>query len=98
MAIWTKLVGDPNARVRRQLEQAATGVAAEEAAVAQLSDDGLKAALADLRRQVQAGAALDQVKNKSFALTREAAKRQLGQRHYDVQVMGGLVLHEGHIA
>src|SRR3954464_15429391 len=62
------------------------------------SDDELRARYADLRERYQNGEALDELLPESFALTREAAKRALGQRHFDVQLIGGRVLHDGNIA
>src|SRR3954453_3090397 len=62
------------------------------------SDDELRARYADLRERYQNGEALDELLPESFALTREAAKRTLGQRHFDVQLVGGMVLHDGNIA
>jgi len=64
-----------------------------------LSDDELKAAFTELKESVQAGArTLDEVLNESFAITREASIRVLGMRHHDVQLVGGMVLHENSIA
>src|SRR3954464_1404410 len=62
------------------------------------SDDELRARYADLRERYQSGEGLDDLLPESFALTREAAKRTLGQRHFDVQMIGGMVLHDGNIA
>ena len=63
-----------------------------------LSDSALKEASGDLQRKAQSGIALDDLLPRAFALAREAAKRTLKQRHFDVQLMGGIVLHEGNIA
>ena len=63
-----------------------------------LSDDALKARTAEFRAAVAAGTELDDVLVPAFATVREAARRVLGQRHFDVQLMGGMVLHEGAIA
>src|SRR3954465_12536804 len=62
------------------------------------SDDELRARYADLRERHRNGEGLDDLLPESFALTREAAKRTLGQRHFDVQLIGGMVLHDGNIA
>src|SRR3954464_1402028 len=62
------------------------------------SDDELRARYADLRERYRNGEALDDLLPESFALTREAAKRTLGQRHFDVQLIGGMVLNDGNIA
>ena len=58
----------------------------------------LKAKTAEFRAELAAGKALDDILAPAFAAVREAAKRTLGQRHFDVQLIGGLVLHEGAIA
>src|SRR5881409_2566940 len=62
------------------------------------SDDELKGRATALRERAQGGESLDEVLPESFALTREAARRTLGQRHFDVQLIGGMVLHDGSIA
>src|SRR3954471_703629 len=62
------------------------------------SDEELRERYAHLRERYQGGAPLDDLLPESFALTREAAKRTLGQRHFDVQMIGGMVLHDGNIA
>ena len=64
----------------------------------QLSDDGLKTRSAALRERVHGGATLDELLPEAFALIREASRRTLGQRHFDVQLIGGMVLHQGKIA
>src|SRR4051812_4553598 len=62
------------------------------------SDDELRERYAELRNRYRGGEPLDDLLPESFALTREAAKRALGQRHFDVQLIGGMVLHDGSIA
>ncbi len=71
---------------------------AREAGVSVLDADGLRAASMELRARVQTGTSLDAVLPEAFALVRESAKRTLGQRHYDVQLIGGAILHRGKIA
>src|ERR1700723_1515377 len=63
-----------------------------------LSDEALKARTAEFRQQLAEGKTLDDILVPAFATVREAAKRTLGQRHFDVQLIGGMVLHEGDIA
>jgi len=58
------------------------------------SGDELRARVAELRLRVEQGETLDAVLPEAFALVREASKRTLGQRHYDVQLLGGMVLHQ----
>jgi preprotein translocase subunit SecA len=96
--ILTKILGDPNAReinhARRLVEEANT----HEAGVAKLSDAKLREQTKVFRKRLEDGEALDRLLPEAFATAREAAKRAIGQRHYDVQLMGGVVLHEGKIA
>lgn len=70
----------------------------EEENIATLDDAGLRDASTALRTRVAEGASLDEVLPMAFALVRESAKRTLGQRHYDVQLIGGIILHQGKIA
>src|SRR3954452_1090882 len=63
-----------------------------------LGDDDLKAEADRLRERVRGGESLEEVLPEAFALTREASRRAIGQRHYDVQLIGGMVLHDGAIA
>src|SRR3954447_23015369 len=62
------------------------------------SDDELRQRYADLRERHENGESLDDLLAESFALTREGARRSLGQRHFDVQLIGGMVLYDGNIA
>src|SRR3954451_2691928 len=62
------------------------------------SDDELRERFAELRQRHANGESLDDLLPESFALTREAGRRSLGQRHFDVQLIGGMVLHDGNIA
>src|SRR4051812_44050008 len=62
------------------------------------SDEELKQRATELKEQAQSGESLDELLPEAFALTREAARRTLGQRHFDVQLIGGMVLHDGSIA
>src|SRR5207245_9656554 len=66
--------------------------------IEELSDAALKARTEEFREQLAAGKTLDSILVPAFATVREAAKRTLGQRHFDVQLIGGMVLHEGDIA
>jgi preprotein translocase subunit SecA len=69
-----------------------------EAELEQLSDEALRAKTAEFKQRLEDGAELDDLIPEAFATVREAAKRTLGQRHFDVQMMGGIVLHRGMIA
>src|SRR6185437_532416 len=63
-----------------------------------MSDEGLKAMTPAFRERLAAGETLEDLLPEAFAVVREAAKRTLGQRHFDVQLVGGMVLHDGHIS
>ncbi|KPJ84739.1 preprotein translocase subunit SecA [Parcubacteria bacterium SG8_24] len=98
MSLLTKIFGDPNERVLDSLEPLLADVNELEAKTERLSPPALREASLALRERVRGGEDLDAVLTEAFALCREAAKRTLGQRHYDVQIKGGIVLHRGQIA
>jgi len=97
-AVARKLFGSANDRRVRGYHPRVGAINALEKEIAALSDDALKARTAELKKQVADGASLDDVLVPAFATVREAAKRTLGQRHFDVQLIGGMVLHEGRIS
>ncbi len=95
----TKIFGTANDRKVKQYIKRAKKINALEEKYQKLSDEELQSAFNELKKDVtQNGKSLDDVLNDSFAITREASKRVLGMRHYDVQLVGGMVLHEGNIA
>ncbi|MEK7516376.1 MAG: preprotein translocase subunit SecA [Patescibacteria group bacterium] len=98
MSILTKIFGDPNARVLAKLAPLVHEINAREAECKKLSDDALRGKTAEFRRRLNEGEALDDLIPEAFAAVREAARRTLGQRHFDVQLLGGIVLHRGMIA
>ncbi len=87
-----------NKRTLRELEAVVRAVGQEEAGVQSLSDEELRAKTAEFKERLAGGALLDSLLPEAFAVVREAAKRVLNERHYDVQVMGGVVLHRHSIA
>src|SRR3989338_5738528 len=93
-----RLFGDENAAKLKPLFPIVEKVTALEESVKALPDDGLKAATAALKERLGKGESLDGLLPEAFALVREAARRTLGERHFDVQLMGGAVLHRGGIA
>ncbi|MDN3496404.1 preprotein translocase subunit SecA [Planococcus sp. APC 4015] len=93
-----KLLRAGEGRILRRLQQVVKAVNALEEDYAHLTDDELRSETAELRARHEAGETLDQLMPEAFAAVREAAKRTLGQRPYDVQVMGGAALHLGNIA
>ena len=94
-----KIVGDTPERAAEKLRsQLVPQVNELEGAVRSLDDDGLRAKTGEFRRRLADGESLDDLLPEAFAVVREAARRRLGQRHYDVQIIGGAVLHHGKIA
>ena len=93
-----KLLRAGEGRILRRLQQVVKAVGALEDDYEQLTDAELRGETAELRARYQAGETLDQLMPEAFAAVREAAKRTLGQRAYDVQIMGGAALHLGNIA
>jgi preprotein translocase subunit SecA len=97
-AVARKLFGSANERRIRSYQPRVAEINALEPELAALSDEALKARTAELKKQVADGASLDDILVPAFATVREAAKRTIGQRHFDVQLIGGMILHEGKIA
>src|SRR5437763_11820487 len=97
-ALARKLFGSPNDRRVKGYQSRVNAINALEPELAALSDEALKARTAEFRQQLADGKTLDDILVPAFATVREAAKRTLGQRHFDVQLIGGMVLHEGDIA
>tara|TARA_R110000787_G_scaffold285461_4_gene401218 strand:- start:41569 stop:44301 length:2733 start_codon:yes stop_codon:yes gene_type:complete len=93
-----RLFGSSNDRFIKTLHSTVDAINALEPDVEGLSDDELKARTDWLRGRIANGESLDDLLNDAFATVREAAKRSLGQRHFDVQMMGGTVLHRGMIS
>ncbi|TVS10255.1 MAG: preprotein translocase subunit SecA [Wenzhouxiangella sp.] len=94
----TKFVGSRNERLIKQLQKSVAAVNDLEPAFKDLSDDELKAKTVEFRQRYADGASLDELLPEAFAAVREASVRTLGLRHYDVQLIGGMVLHQGKIA
>jgi len=94
-----KVFGTRNDRELKRYKKRVKKINALEPEYEKLSDEELQAAFNELKNAVKAGErTLDDVLEESFAITREASKRVLGMRHYDVQLIGGMVLHDGKIA
>ena len=85
-------------KILRELSKVVDQVNAFEPTIVALSDEALRAKTAEFKSRLAAGSTLDDLMPEAFAVVREAAKRTLGQRHYDVQIMGGAALHRGNIA
>jgi preprotein translocase subunit SecA len=93
-----KIFGSRNERLLRQYMHSVRAVNALEPEIARLSDDALKAKTAEFKQRHANGETLDQLLPEAFAVVREAGKRVLNMRHFDVQLVGGIALHNGKIA
>ncbi|MCF4167053.1 preprotein translocase subunit SecA [Zavarzinia compransoris] len=93
-----RLFGSANDRTVKQLRSQVAAINALETQIAALSDDELKRQTDTFKARLASGETLDDIMVEAFATVREAAKRTLGQRHFDVQLIGGMVLHAGKIA
>ncbi len=98
LGIAKKIFGSSNDRRLKPLWRRVEAINAFEDKIAKFSDDALIAQTESLKARHKDGESLDDLLEEAFATVREAAKRALGQRHYDVQMVGGMVLHQGNIA
>ncbi|NLB06685.1 MAG: preprotein translocase subunit SecA, partial [Desulfobulbaceae bacterium] len=96
--ILAKIFGSKNDRMIKQYRRAVRAINEFEATIEPLSDSELAAKTVEFRERIAQGATVDELLPEAFAVVREAARRVLGERHYDVQLIGGMVLHEGRIA
>ncbi|MBV8647788.1 preprotein translocase subunit SecA [Paludibacterium sp.] len=93
-----KVFGSRNERLLKQYRQVVVRINALEEGMRALSDEALAGKTAEFRSRLAGGAALDDLLPEAFAVCREASRRVLGMRHFDVQLIGGMVLHDGKIA
>jgi len=93
-----KIFGSRNDRLIKQYRKIVNKINALEPAIQALDDAALKAKTSEFRERLAKGETLDQILPEAFAVVREASQRVLGLRHYDVQLIGGMVLHDGRIA
>ncbi|GIX31130.1 MAG: protein translocase subunit SecA [Porticoccaceae bacterium] len=96
--ILTRIIGSRNERILRRMRRVVARINALEEAFKALSDEALRAKTDEFRERLAGGATLDELLPEAFAAVREAARRTIGLRHFDVQLIGGMVLHEGKIA
>ena len=96
--ILSKIIGDSNDKITKKFRPTIEAINDLEPDMERLSDSQLGAKTEEFKRHLHDGRRLDDLLPGAFAVVREAAKRTLGQRHYDVQLMGGIVLHQGMIA
>ncbi len=98
MSIFKKMFGDANEKYLKRLQPIIEKINSLEPEIEKLSNENLKEKTSEFKRRLKKGEALDNLIPEAFALVREASKRTLKQRHYDVQLIGGIVLHQGKIA
>jgi len=98
MSILTKIFGDANEKYIKNLQPTIDKINSLEKELEVLSDEKLKNKTEELKERLKKGETLDDILPDAFALVREAAKRTLNQRHFNVQLIGGIVLHQGKIA
>ena len=96
--VLTKIFGSRNERLLKQYSRSVARINALEPEIAKLSDGALRGKTAEFRKRLAEGATLDELLPEAFAVVREAGKRTLRMRHFDVQLVGGMVLHDGKIA
>lgn len=98
MSFWSKIFGDESSRYLKTAEPLVVKINALEAEMTELSAEALKQKTAEFKNRLSSGETLDQILPEAFACVREASRRTLGQRHFDVQLLGGIALHQGNIA
>ncbi|MGE0082184.1 MAG: DEAD/DEAH box helicase, partial [Thiohalomonadaceae bacterium] len=94
----SKIFGSRNERIVKRLSKTVAQINALEPAMRELTDEALSAKTAEFRERLAGGASLDDLLPEAFAVVREASRRVLGMRHYDVQLIGGMVLNSAKIA
>ena len=97
-AFFDRILRAGEGRILKDLSKLVVQINAQESRMIAMSDDELREQTQTFKNRYTQGETLDQLLPEAFAAVREAAKRTLGQRHYDVQLMGGAALHRGNIA
>lgn len=98
MSFLTKIFGDPNEKALKKLQPLVDVINGLEKHFEAMTDEELRGQTEKFKRELKGGKTPDNILPEAFAVIREAAKRTLSQRHYDVQLLGGIVLHQGQIA
>src|SRR3989338_669077 len=98
MAFLEKIFGSESGRALKEIQPIVSKINALESVVSALKDEELKAKTDEFKQRLSSGETLDEILPEAFAVVREASRRTLGQRHFDVQLIGGIVLHRGGIA
>ena len=98
MSFLSKIIGDSNEKYLKKIQSLVAQINNLEKDFEKFSEEELKEKTLEFKKRLQIGENLDNILAEAFALAREAAKRTLGQRHFDVQLLGGVALHQGKIA
>lgn len=98
MKLLKNLFGDPGSKLLKKYQNRVGDINAFEPAISELSDEHLSQKTAYFKDKLQSGSTLDDILPEAYAVVREASKRVSGERHYDVQLIGGMVIHAGNIA
>src|SRR3989344_1514152 len=98
MAFWKRIFGDETLAALRAAEPIVAATNAHEEGMKALSDEALKHKTIEFKKRLAEGASLDELAPEAVAAVGEASRRTLGQRHFDVQLVGGMILHRGDIA
>ena len=93
-----KVFGSRNERLLKQYRKSVVAINGHESSIVPLSDEALRAKTDEFKTRLANGESIDDLLPEAFAVVREASKRVLGMRHFDVQMIGGIALHEGKIA
>ncbi|OOZ41840.1 preprotein translocase subunit SecA [Solemya pervernicosa gill symbiont] len=97
-SLFRKIFGSRNERLVKRMRKSVAQITALEEGLQGLSDEELQAKTTDFKRRIEDGETLDNLLNEAFAVVREASRRVMGMRHFDVQLIGGMVLHQGKIS
>src|SRR5262249_46179965 len=98
MSFVTKILGDPNEKELRRIRPLVERINSLEDEMRALPDEELRAMTGEFKQELENGQSLDDILPDAFALVREAGRRSIGMRHFDVQLIGGIVMHQGKIA
>ncbi|MEK7662204.1 MAG: preprotein translocase subunit SecA [Patescibacteria group bacterium] len=98
MSLFARIFGDDSSRTVKEILPLVSRINALEGGIKTLSDEALKAKTGEFKERLSKGETLDDILPEAFSVVREAARRTLGERHYDVQLLGGIVLHRGAIS
>src|SRR3989344_8039938 len=98
MGLYSKIFGDASSKFVKNTEKIVARINAHEADFSKLANEDFPKKTLEFKGRLEKGETLDDILPEAYALVREAAKRNLGERHFDVQIIGGIALHQGKIA